>query len=37
MRTITNNHAAKYMLIYVNYLTINFVKKEKTKMIKATA
>ena len=37
MCTIENSYAAKYMQIYVNCLTINFVNKEITKMIKTTA
>ena len=37
MCTIENSYAAKYMLIYVNCLTINFVNKEITKMIKTAA
>ena len=36
MCTIKNSYAAKYMLIYVNLLTINFVNKKVTKIIKAT-
>lgn len=34
---IKNSYGAKYMLIYINYETINFVNKRFTKMIQVTA